>query len=76
VARDEFCTSLCLENEVTTSGVIPSTATKAELWRLIWLAKCIEWEINSIQDPSSLHTIIYIAAFAHKVITGKITHSG
>ena len=75
-ARDEFCTSLHLAKEVTTAWVIPSTATKTEAWWLIWLAKCIKWEINPIQDSSSTHTADYLAAFAHKVRTGKITPSG
>jgi hypothetical protein len=34
------------------------------------------WVINPIQDPSSTHTANYLAAFAHKVRTGKITPSG
>ena len=75
-ARDEFCTSLCLAKEATTSGVVPATATKIEAWWLIWLAKCTKWEINPIQDPSSTHMADYLAAFAHEVQTGKITPSG
>ena len=75
VARDEFCTSLCLAKEETTSGVVPATATKTEAWWLIWLAKYTEWEINPIQDPSTTHTSDYLAAFAHKVRTGKISPS-
>ena len=75
-ARDEFRTSLHLAKEATTSGVVPATATKTEAWWLIWLAKCTEWEINLIQDPSSTHTAGYLAAFAHKVRTGKVTPSG
>ena len=75
-ARVEFRTSLCLSKEATTSGVVPATATKTEAWWLIWLAKCTEWEINPIQDPSTTHTSNYLAAFAHKVCTAKITPSG
>jgi hypothetical protein len=75
-ARNEFCTSLHLANKVTTARVVPATATKTEAWWLIWLAKCTKWEINPIQDPSSTHTADYLAAFAHKVQTGKITPSG
>ena len=76
VARHEFHTSLCLAKEATTSRVIPTTATKTEAWWLIWLAKCTEWEFNPIQDPSTTHTSSYLAAFAHKVCTGKISLSG
>ena len=65
-ARDEFRSSLRLAKEATTSGVIPATATKTEAWWLIWLAKCTEWEINPIQDPSTNHTSGYLAAFAMK----------
>ena len=75
VARDEFCTSLHLAKEATTFGVIPTTATKTEAWWLIWLEKCTEWEINSIQDPSTTHTSNYLAVFAHKVRSGKISQS-
>jgi hypothetical protein len=75
VARDEFCTTLCLAKEVTTARVIPAKATKTEAWWLIWLAKCTEWEINPIQDSSSMHTANYLAAFPHKVWTGKISPS-
>ena len=74
-ARDEFCTSLRLAKEATTSGVVPATASKTEAWWLIWLAKCTEWEINPIQDPGTTHTSDYLAAFAHEVRTGKITPS-
>ena len=49
---------------------------KTEAWWLIWLAKCTKWEINPIQDLSSMHTANYLVAFAHKVHTGKITPSG
>ena len=75
-ARDEFRTSLRFAKEATTSGVVPATATKTEAWWLIWLAKCTEWEINPIQDPSTTHTSDYLAAFAHEVCTGKISPSG
>ena len=75
-ARDDFCTSLCLAKEATTAGVVPATATKTEAWWLIWLAKCTEWDINPIQDPSTTYTSDYLAAFAHEVHTGKITPSG
>ena len=75
VARDEFCTSLCLAKEATTSGFVPATATKTEEWWLIWLAKCTKLEINPMQDPSSTHTADYLAAFAHEVQKGKITLS-
>jgi hypothetical protein len=75
-ARDEFCTSLHLAKEATSTRVVPSTATKTEALWLIWLVKCTKWEINPIQDPSSMHTANYLAAFAHKVRTGKITPSG
>jgi hypothetical protein len=37
------------------------------------LAKCTKWEINPLQDPISMHNANYLAAFAHKVCTGKIT---
>ena len=74
-ARDESRTYLHLAKEATTSGVVPTTATKTEAWWLIWLAKCIEWEINPIQDSSTTHTSIYLAAFTHKVWTGKISPS-
>ena len=76
VARDEFCYSLCLAKEVTTARVALAKATKTEAWWLIWLAKCTKWEINPIQDLSSMHTANYLVAFAHKVHTGKITPSG
>jgi hypothetical protein len=69
--RDELCTSLCLAKEATTAGVVPSTATKIEALWLIWLSKYTKWEINSIQDPSSTHTADYLAAFTHKMHTGK-----
>ena len=72
-ARDKFRTSFCLAKEATTSGVVPATATKTEAGWLIWLAKCTEWEINPIQDPSTTHTANYLAAFFHKVRTGKIS---
>ena len=75
VARDEFCTSLCLAKEATTFRAIPATATKTEAWWLIWLAKCTEWEINPIQDPSTTHTSKYLAVFFHKVCTGKFSSS-
>ena len=75
-ARDEFCTSLYLVLEATTARVIPSTATKTEVWWLIWLEKCTEREINPIQDPSSTHTADYLVVFAHKVHIGFITLSG
>jgi hypothetical protein len=68
-SRDEFHTSLCLAKEATTAGVIPATATKTEAWWLIWLAKWTKWEINPIQDHSSMHTADYLVAFAHKVQT-------
>ena len=74
-ARDKFRTSLHLAKEATTFGVIPTTATKTEAWWLIWLAKCTEWEINSIQDPSTTHTSNYLAVFAHKVRSGKFSQS-
>lgn len=54
-------------------GVLCSTATKTETWLCIWLAKCMEWEINPSQDPSMTHTTSYLAAFAHKVHRGEIT---
>jgi hypothetical protein len=76
VARDEFCISLHLAKVATTSRVVPATATKIEAWWFIWLAKCTKWEINPIQDPSSIHTANYLAAFAHKVCTEKITPNG
>ena len=76
VVRDEFCTSLCLAKEATTTGVIPATATKTEAWWRIWLAKCTKWEINPIQDHTSMHTPNYLVAFVHEVCTGKITLSG
>ena len=76
VARDEFRTSLHLAMEATTAGVVPASATKTEAWWHIWLAKCTKWEINPIQDPSSMSTANNLAAFAHKVQTGKITPSG
>jgi hypothetical protein len=76
VVRDEFCSSLRLAKEVTTARVALTTATKTEAWWLIWLAKCTKWEINPIQDPSSMHTINYLVAFAHEICTGKITLSG
>ena len=75
-ATDDFCTSLRLAKEATTAGVVPATATKTQAWWLIWLAKCTEWEINPIQDPSTTYTSDYLAAFAHKVQIGKITPSG
>ena len=76
VARNEFHTSLCLAKEATTSGVVPATATKTEAWWPIWLAKCTEWETNPIQDPSTIYTSDYLAAFASKVCMGKISPSG
>ena len=74
-SRDKFCTSLRLAKEATTSKVVPATATKTEAWWLIWLAKCIEWEMIPIQDPITTYASNYLAAFAHKVRTGKISPS-
>ena len=74
-ARDEFRTSLHLAKEATATRVIPAAAAKTKVWWLIWLAKCSEWEVNPVQDPSITHTSNYLAAFAHKVSTGKISPS-
>jgi hypothetical protein len=74
-ARDEFRTSLQLAKKATTTRVVPTTATKTEAWWLIWLVKCTKWEVTPKQGPSSMHTASYLVAFAHKVLTGKITLS-
>ena len=53
---------------------ISTTIAIVILW-IIWMAKCIEWEINPTQDLSTMHTINYFVALTHNVDTGKL-HQG
>ena len=64
--RDECCTFLHLAKAATIARIVLNTATKSEVWWLIWLTKCPEWEINSIQDPSTTNTANYLVALPVK----------
>lgn len=67
VAKNRFCTSLCLAKEVVIDKIVPISAIQQRGIMAHLADKVHKVETNPVQDPSTTHTNNYLAIFAHKV---------